>query len=401
MKYSLLLCLNISLLSVMAQDSGSKLPRGLLQGYPPLQEPKIEKHYEVVDGIVNYVYIADVGSSRSILRKMFRTTGLDADGFVIVKHIYARDRTKVYRMADKLPGADPGSFRVLNTVYSRDAVNVYYYDRIIVHADAGSFRLMDQKTTGSYSKDKNNVYLDGVQINGADPQTFDPFSYPYSKDKNRIYQYRDIIKDADLKNFQTMGEYYSKDSRYVYYNGKMIPGANPETFSIISYLYSKDDRSVYIGTQKITHADPGTFHLYLPSFYAKDYKNVFYKENVIKGINVKSISYPVFDELISDDKSLFHKEEKIEGVDISAFEIDHHYGAIFVYDRQYIYYKGRKEKIDLKSFTTYTNVRPPMDKNYIYLLEETGIRKIENNQQNRQKYIQGFNEGFNELLEKN
>ena len=400
-KYVLfLLFVVLSTFSGMAQDS-IKIHSDFLWRL----NTHIDKAYEAHDGKVYYVHVIDIGSSRSILRKMSDLTELDPLAFVIVGEIYAKDNTQVYRMAKKLPDADPISFEVLDSQYSRDSRNVYYNDSIIVGADAKSFQIIDNRDKNNnrwqlqlclYSKDKNRVYFSGKQIEQSDPASFVQLAYPYSKDKNHVYWHTKIIVDADVKTFTPWGEPYSKDDKHVFFEGVKIDGINAAAFKAITNWYSKDDKHVYYKTKILEKANPHTFRYY-PHFYGMDDKHVYYNDKLVEGIDIKNASDPMYNTWINDDKSLFYKWTKVEGVDISAFALDWHEGAAFVYDKEYIYYKGQKEKIDLKSFSTYANVRPPMDKDYIFLIEKIGLKKIENNKQNRKKYnIHDFT-GFNKL----
>lgn len=402
----LLLFTNILLLNSMAQDSTgidiSNISSTLrIFGSDDIN---IKAPYEIVGNKVFYVWVGDIGSSRPMPRKFFAGTELNTNFVILENQAYAKDSEKVYRLAKKLPGADPATFEVINLDYSKDNKNVYYLDSLIIDADAQSFEVIKNKEKEKkghekrllYSKDKNHVYFLGKQIEHSDPSTFQHL-YPYSKDKNHVYSETSIMKNADPETFIAYGDDYSKDTNNVYYKGEIIEGANPVTFicNMTSRL-AKDDKHVFYKTRIIEHADPRTFRYDSPSDYSRDATHVFYKDKLVKGADVNT--YDVrYHNYIRDKESLFYQGEKIEGLDMTAYEIDFHNGLTFVYDKQYIYYNGQKEKIDINTFSTYANVRPPVDKNYIFLIEPDGIRKIENNRANFKKYVR-FKDGFNKLL---
>jgi hypothetical protein len=91
---------------------------------------------------------------------------------------------------------------------------------------------------GIYAKDKNSVFLNGRQIENADPLTFTPLSQSLSP----------LIT-------------YSKDARHVYLNWYEVIGADPSSFRILEGLYSRDSTRIYCGCVPMDVAHPDIFEV--------------------------------------------------------------------------------------------------------------------------------------------
>ena len=87
----------------------------------------------------------------------------------------------------------------------------------------------------------------------------------YYENAGKIYYYMESeeLKDADVITFQILSgkvttctqSAYAKDKKNVYYRNKMILEADPDSFEIIGSNYSKDKDNIYYKGEKIKKAD--------------------------------------------------------------------------------------------------------------------------------------------------
>src|SRR6185437_15817792 len=102
-----------------------------------------------------------------------------------------------------------------------------------------------------YATNTQAVYYDGVEVSGADPNSFEivpsdtnacggPF---YFADRLHVYAYGDAIPGADPTTFQVIGfvpqpascgDLFAADATHVYFYDELVTGADPKTFRIFS-----------------------------------------------------------------------------------------------------------------------------------------------------------------------
>ena len=169
--------------------------------------------------------------------------------------------------------------------------------------------------TSFYVKNDSGIFYDGKSL-AADPATFDvlkgdlapmmgDLTYTYAKDTDRVFYNGIEVVGAQPNTFIPLengaGEHsFGTDGVSVFYGSKKIEGADPSTFTILwktlyegcrKGSYSKDKNSVYIheesyleegnvfSTHIVPGADPNTFES-LVDMYGKDirgyYKNGMY-----------------------------------------------------------------------------------------------------------------------------
>ncbi len=143
---------------------------------------------------------------------------LDVDGktFQIVKDyekdyfMYAKDKNKVYyinfmdgkdEMVKELKGLNPKNFKVLNRYYTKDDKKVYFskeYADIqeVQDVDVKSFEALhfeNIENKDDFGKDKNKVYLFGLELKGVKPEKFQVMKEPitekiiYVRDENNLF----------------------------------------------------------------------------------------------------------------------------------------------------------------------------------------------------------------------
>ena len=145
-------------------------------------------------------------------------TVLNVDGksFQIVKDyekdyfMYAKDKNKAYyinfmdgkdEMVKELKGLNPKNFKVLNPYYTKDDKKVYFskeYADIqeLQNVDAKSFEALhfeNIENKDDFGKDKNKVYLFGLELKDVKPEKFQVVKEPitekiiYVRDENNLF----------------------------------------------------------------------------------------------------------------------------------------------------------------------------------------------------------------------
>ena len=143
---------------------------------------------------------------------------LDVDGktFQIVKDyekdyfMYAKDKNKAYyinfmdgkdEMVKELKGLNPKNFQVLNPYYTKDDKKVYFskeYADIqeVQNVDVKSFEVLyfeNIENKDDFGKDKNKVYLFGLELKDVKPEKFQVVKEPitekiiYVRDENNLF----------------------------------------------------------------------------------------------------------------------------------------------------------------------------------------------------------------------
>lgn len=107
---------------------------------------------------INQDFIKDINSVFCDGNKM---VDADRDTFVEMDYTYAKDKNNVYKKCFILSGVNPNSFKIISFYYTKDNKNVYYLDKVIKNANPGSFKILGNTNHGTYSSDRNNVYING------------------------------------------------------------------------------------------------------------------------------------------------------------------------------------------------------------------------------------------------
>jgi|JI10StandDraft_1071094.scaffolds.fasta_scaffold25972_7 hypothetical protein len=227
----------------------------------------------------------------------------------------ALDKFKVYFKNIIVPNADPNSIQLTNhSDYIKDKNSVWYI--IDTYSEKYKIRIKKLKNANpesflvlenGYSKDKKNVYYEGILLEGSIASEFkfiEGGNAYYAKDKQFAYYQSKRIENANPNHFIILNEEngnYAKDEERVFFKGKEIVNANPETFIILEENYSKDNVNVYFQNKMIEDANPKTFQLLKPShmgkcdnlngeLYAKDNRYVFFGLTKLKEVDLDTIA---------------------------------------------------------------------------------------------------------------
>ena len=135
---------------------------------------------------------------------------------------------------------DAASFKPLSPDYCIDKNKVYYkwisghrfWMVEIQKADPESFEVLGL----ALAKDKNHVWKEDRMVEGADPQTTQILTDRVWKDAQYVWFYGNVVKDADAATFESLGDdYHYRDASCVYWIfnvAKVVEGADPNTFKI-------------------------------------------------------------------------------------------------------------------------------------------------------------------------
>ena len=228
---------------------------------------------------------------------------------------YFVGKSAVYLNGVRLKRALPTSFEILDGRYTRDARHVFYDGRILAGADPASFEHVPDLQKGGedrttvFWKDKNRVYANGVALHKSQPATFRALNHSYGCDDTHVYYDWHILEDANPRQFVVLDSVMGKDNTNLYVRDQRLShNADAATFRLFDNgedtdTYGKDGShvfSIWYGAPnpvvEIAGADPATF-VPLERYYAKDNRNVYYRD--------------------SDTKSAI----KLEGADPSTFEV--------------------------------------------------------------------------------
>lgn len=275
---------------------------------------KIGSCYMCKDESIVYLMRNSTGSIDSIQLK-----DANADHFELVydempgdecynAYIWAKDKSNVWFKNHLLKGANPETFVVLENGYSKDNKYVYYLDKTLPDAKPEEFQTLGW----FYAKTNSGIWYCGKPVSGIeDVPTFKVFDSYFSKDKAGVYITNDSVFKkiegslpftfkciTDDKAFRLTGlKWYADDQRVYCVNTSIEPDSDEfltiintkaKTFEILSEkFYSKDETTVYYKNYPIKNASPESFQT-LGLDYAKDSLFVYFRDQKLSGVNVKS-----------------------------------------------------------------------------------------------------------------
>lgn len=273
----------------------------------------------------------------------------DPETFKFINYTYAKDKTNVYNFLYSriVKKADPETFKNINVLYSKDRYRVFYDDVEIEGADPESFEIMEDGIIESpwnveaeisevmkdkYSRDKNKVYLRGKPLEGVDSGACEIIHPYYVRDAKSVYfthslsfSGNGIIQDADSESFKVLGEKYGKDKNNVYWERSVIKEADVNSFEVVSdeYKYAKDKNNVYQGDFILDGISPDSFEA-LNRFYIKNSKYVYFM--YYDGYEILQDADPGTFEALSDsygrDKDkVYYSQHLLKGADPESFEV--------------------------------------------------------------------------------
>ncbi|WP_378176714.1 DKNYY domain-containing protein [Aquimarina sp. SS2-1] len=191
--------------------------------------------------------------------------GADAETYEPLGHDFAKDKNFIYRNNQICTEVDHGSFEIINDQFCKDKNGVYhyYYGKPLLKVEnANPSKIIS--LTDSHIRDDRNVYFymshrgfedieeiitlpfndsdeivffddhsllkidnqifyEGLAIEGADASTFEDIQYGYAKDVNHVFFHGKIIKEADVNSFKYNDYNYTfSDKNHVYEAGEIV-----------------------------------------------------------------------------------------------------------------------------------------------------------------------------------
>jgi hypothetical protein len=235
-----------------------------------------------------YVRITRVYYLPGSLQEPWQVIGAHAQSFEVIDSTYGYDKEQAYFEGVAIPNSDPSTFQVIQKPVSRDAGSVFFKNEKVsddpLHFSIiGPFLFKDsthiywqEKAVSNdpknlviledgedvYFRDAKNVYVNGLLIADADPETFS-FSRifpPYARDTENIFYYEKTIENADVESFLVIGSFgnYSGDVNHIYWQGVPIKDADPATFKLLEEITtcSADSKHVYFMNEILAEVDP-------------------------------------------------------------------------------------------------------------------------------------------------
>lgn len=179
---------------------------------------------------------------------------------------------------DTLPGADPATFVQVKDWLGHDSEHVFYKDKLVPGVDVASLEPVRQPLF----KDKNDYYYETAPLHVADMATFKVIKWMendfWAKDSRCAYYDSVRVDGYDESTFEVVGSMYARDKNHVYIDGLMIADADPDTFEPIpNSLCFRDKSHVWIYKDLLVGADPATFEMMENTPYCRDKSHVWYE----------------------------------------------------------------------------------------------------------------------------
>lgn len=139
----------------------------------------------------------------------------------LAKNVWYDDKTiyNFYKMpASFIPVKNPASIHLVDTTKNL----VFFVDNLLYwnmsERDASNIDIPTFKCDGSYATDRDRVYYNGMEIKGADKETFQKIDSSFSRDKNNVYYLWEVFSDADPTTFRYVrvekGQNYYEDKNH-------------------------------------------------------------------------------------------------------------------------------------------------------------------------------------------
>lgn len=255
--------------------------------------------------------------------------------------------------------AEQGIFRDLGDGYTyygtRNRQHIRYRGGILEKADIFDFRYLGD----GYAKDKDAVFYEGVELEGADAESFERITQWTNVfvDRNSVYFYGDILpleEKQEVLDFldkgvggEGLGNSYKRyrnriffwaDGGYHAVSRVLLVDADPATFVSVDneycdwdekasgydpcVRYGKDEEKVYHYWFELEGADPSAFQV-LDGQFSKDSHSVFYDGKKLEGIDPETFQVLGSGSYGKDENSVVYTDRNIVGADPATFEVLH------------------------------------------------------------------------------
>ena len=184
-----------------------------------------------------------------------------------------------------IEGANPKTFSRTDWDWAKDG-KYHFYKNVAVPADYNSF----EKVTDNFIKDKDQVFF--LQNKSFQPILATPASFKgidkrlHAMDATRVYwvfyvkkkgmSYLTIPHD-NTKEVKVLSTHFLRIGNAIYYDGILKRNMDGSSFEVIDHSYAKDAKQVYYKDQIVSGADPASFRKLKESYTFVD-KNGTYEK---------------------------------------------------------------------------------------------------------------------------
>ncbi len=322
-----------------------------------------------------------IEKGKNIYMNGIRQQFIDAKSFEVFTNDYAKDKNQVYLIYEyddkvtfnPINEIDPTTFLIIENnydAYCKDANSVYRINNKIIDADPNTFKILNKYHT----EDKNAIFVEDNKLYSIQPtkniqlKNVDN-NYFYFGDK--IIYINDglevFVDNPNLNNFDVLNGSYAINDKKLIYKGITI-GILETGETILEEDNDKivtSKHKIFQNGQNMSSSKEKKMYKYFNSNYSTDGHTLYYKDVFeIKGIDLATIhhsgSYIQYF-TFKNNKALY--ENIVFDIDLETFERLE--GLHYARDKNFVYYDGRKTKLDPSTFfifdSDYTS-----DKNGVY-----------------------------------
>ena len=350
-----------------------KLEKQLEKAFKALETVKSQKKYDK-DSKASLVTVYTFPNSKNtivekgqnIYMNGIRQPFIDAVSFEIFNNDYAKDKNHVYLIyeySDKvtfnpITEIDPNTFSIIYNSYNsycKDAKNVYCRLDKIVDADPNTFKVLNKY----HAEDKNAIFLYNSKLHSIKPAQgvfLTEISDEYFFFGDKIWYLNDgievVVDNPNRNSFDVINENYAVNDKKLIYRGKTI-GTLETDETIIEEDYEQiitSKHRVFNYGQNMSNPQEKKIYKYLNSNYSTDGRTLYYKGVFeVKDIDLAKIHHsgpylPYF--TFKNNKAIF--ENFVFDIDLETFEKLE--GIDYARDKNYVYYDGRRTKLDPSTF---------------------------------------------------
>ncbi len=197
--------------------------------------------------------------------------GMVSDGFTVISPYYRKDKNQAYYFNTPIPESDSDTFKVLNDAISKDQNNLYYDGQIVENRKPSEVSRSNADELQKIWKWKS-LHLDAITVILVPSDDIEDITNDFYAYNNEVYARDKKLADVKPEDVIVLGQdenTFVRIGTQVFFYGIDIVGADPETFAAISDRFSKDANHVYWGEHRVIDADPSTFK-YEDNLYADE-----------------------------------------------------------------------------------------------------------------------------------
>ena len=307
-----------------------------------------------------------IEKGKNIYMNGIRQRFIDAESFEIFTNDYAKDKNQVYLIYEyddkvtfnPINEIDPATFSIIDNnydAYCKDANSVYCIFDKIIDADPNTFKIINKYHT----EDKNTIFVEGSKLYSIQPTKniqLKNIDNNYFSFGDKIIYINDgfevFVGNQDLSNFKVFNSNYATSGKQLIYKGKTIG-----TLEVGETIIESDSEKlitskhrVFEYGQNMSSSKEKKLYKYFNSNYSTDGHRLYYKDVFeIKGVDLADIhhsGYYIQYFTFKNNKALY--KNIVFDIDLNTFERLE--GLHYARDKNFVYYDGKKTKLDPSTF---------------------------------------------------